>query len=356
MPNIFSSDGLRPCPICHAAGRVGWRLLYENRLDLPDGWMLPDYYDVVECLYCGMVFANTTATQADYNRYYTTMYQEAGGFAGSNSYDRQRLDKLAEALAKYPANFSILDIGSGAGYLAEQLRHMGYRHVMTVDPFAPADFRVTLDDMSSVPHHDVAILSHVLEHIIDLSTALENLARVASYVVIEVPNFDRANLEKQRPFWEFSLHHVNYFTVDTLAMLLRRHGFRVQACTTHMVDIPVIRCFAVSNAASKPMDYIHMSQRVMDKWIKQLDAIGKPIIVYGLGEVAMRVLRVSKVVVSGVIDENPMYNGRTWRRMPIMTEPVNDDPIVIISTRFADHIEQKIKSRGWTNEIIRLRD
>lgn len=356
MANIFSNDGLRPCPICQAAGRAGWRLLYENRLELPDGWMLPDRYDVVECLYCGMVFANTTATQADYNRYYSTLYQETGGFAGSNSYDRQRQDKLVDALATYPANFSILDIGSGAGYLAERLRNLGYRHVKTVDPFAPADFKATLEDMSSVPHHDVAILSHVLEHIIDLPTALKNLARVASYVVIEVPDYDRANLDRRRPFWEFSLHHVNYFTVDSLTMLLRRYGFRVQACSTHMVDIPVIRCFAVSNSASKPTDYIQMSQMVTDRWVKQLDAIGKPVIVYGLGEVAMRILKASKVVVSGVIDDNPMYNGRTWRRIPIMTQPVNDDPIVIISTRFADEIERGIKAAGWKNEIIRLCD
>lgn len=59
---------LRPCPIC--SNGVG-EVLHNQRFRLPEKQhFLPEAYDIVVCLKCGFVYADTSASQGDYDRYY----------------------------------------------------------------------------------------------------------------------------------------------------------------------------------------------------------------------------------------------------------------------------------------------
>ncbi|MFY9843934.1 MAG: hypothetical protein WAK23_12560, partial [Terriglobales bacterium] len=69
---------LRPCPVCD--GKRG-DVLHHQSFAVTDDYPLPDEYDVVICASCGMVFADTPATQADYDRFYATcsIYAQPAG-------------------------------------------------------------------------------------------------------------------------------------------------------------------------------------------------------------------------------------------------------------------------------------
>jgi hypothetical protein len=57
------------CPICD--GERG-DVRHHQRFAVSDDYPLPDEYHVVICNTCGMVYADTAATQADYERFYAT--------------------------------------------------------------------------------------------------------------------------------------------------------------------------------------------------------------------------------------------------------------------------------------------
>lgn len=60
----------RPCPICdHPDGEI----LHKQLFSLPSNSLLPNEYEVVSCLKCGFVFADTPLNQRTYNNYYTLL-------------------------------------------------------------------------------------------------------------------------------------------------------------------------------------------------------------------------------------------------------------------------------------------
>ena len=61
------TPGHRSCPVCAADGAT---LLRHQPFELPEGHPLSNGYDVVECGRCDFVFADTTFSQADYDRFY----------------------------------------------------------------------------------------------------------------------------------------------------------------------------------------------------------------------------------------------------------------------------------------------
>jgi len=78
---------------------------------------------------------------------------------------------------------------------------------------------------------DVALLTHVLEHIDDPDSFLRSLQKIASRVIIEVPDFENDPLNWVR--WKNDLRfysdadHVREYTEDILLEQLERNGWRV---------------------------------------------------------------------------------------------------------------------------------
>lgn len=74
----------RRCPLC--AGTQCERL-YAQKFTLPEGHPLSAGYDVVACACCGLVYADTAATQADYNLFYEqhSKYDHAATSSGGGA-------------------------------------------------------------------------------------------------------------------------------------------------------------------------------------------------------------------------------------------------------------------------------
>jgi SAM-dependent methyltransferase len=148
--------------------------------------------------------------------------------------------------AHLPPGASLLDVGCGIGrwscvaaqragsvvgmdYDAGKLavaRESAARQGLTNVEFLRGD--VTRD--LSGRHFDVALLSHVLEHIDDADGFLVSMHKVASLLIIEVPDFegDYLNVARHAVGCKFysDADHVREYTAEILRAQIERSGWR----------------------------------------------------------------------------------------------------------------------------------
>ncbi len=157
----------------------------------------------------------------------------------------------------------VLDVGCGDGALLEQLRlrRPGWRLAGTEIVAAPvraaqernpqADVR--LYDGEHLPWaagaFDVAVLSHVLEHVPDPAATLREAARVARRVVVEVPleaNLSAARASKRAG--AVALGHLHRFARADVHRHARAAGLSVETELTDPLPRAVHRFFATTPA------------------------------------------------------------------------------------------------------------
>ena len=229
---------IRLCPIClHDEAEV----LHHQKFATPDGYPLPDRFDVVACTACGMIYADTSATQADYSRYYAELsnYESPGGSGATPAWDLARLGAAAKAMRQAVeraglavANARVCDIGCANGGLLQALHGEGFRHLTGVDPSAQcvantmaAGFEAVVGDLSNVearlhaPAFDVVVLTAVLEHVMDAGGAVAALSRLCNstgMVFLEVPDAAAYEHFLHAPFQDFNTEHINHFSRASL--------------------------------------------------------------------------------------------------------------------------------------------
>jgi hypothetical protein len=127
----------RAYPICESGeGEV----LHTQRFVLPEDHPLGDGYDVVCCPGCGFVFANTTATQDDYDAFYARLskYEDnvtsTGG--GGTAWDAARMLEMGRDIAGFVPDTTarIVDIGCANGGGLAALKTLGYDNLCGIDP------------------------------------------------------------------------------------------------------------------------------------------------------------------------------------------------------------------------------
>ncbi len=237
----------RPCPIC-STKQV--EILHTQRFQMPEDSPLPDLYDVVACPGCGLVYADTPASQRDYDRYYAefSKYEDpvvaTGG--GDSELDAARLGDTADAIAaRTDRNARVLDIGCAGGGLLSALRHRGYERLHGADA-APAcvaqvasmgieSTRASLSELESLESggpYDVIVLSHVLEHVVALQPLVSTVAKLLpreGLVYVETPDAARYCEFDFVPFYFFDAEHINHFDAGRLAALGRSAGLVAEA-------------------------------------------------------------------------------------------------------------------------------
>ncbi len=134
----------------------------------------------------------------------------------------------------------ICDLGCGNGDLLVQLRSHGFQTVgIEPSPLArrtveSQGIKVYAGTAECLPESieeapfDVVLMTHVLEHCLDLQRTMNNaigLLRVGGHLVVEVPNCGSFQFETRGPAWfHFDVgRHVNYFTKQALQRLVEEH-------------------------------------------------------------------------------------------------------------------------------------
>lgn len=392
---------LRVCPIC---GSSQCENLHTQKFVLPEGHPLADGYRVVACEKCGFVYADTQVSQKDYDDFYSrfSKYESnstsTGG--GASPEDAQRLKEMAKCIAEAIPNKQarVLDIGCANGGLLKELRDLGYSRLCGIDP-SPACVEAakavcsaeghvgTLASLpSNVGEFDCVILSHVLEHVQDLSQAVESIARLTrsdGVVYVEVPDASRYFEYLVAPFQDFNTEHINHFSACSLSNLFVVRGWKQKSggnktfFSAPRMPYPAVFAFFTKTSASKKSgtltkdtelrnrisEYITASQVMLesfDRRIEEVLAKNEDVIVWGTGQLALKLLGetcLAQAKISAFVDGNPINQGKLLKGIPILAPAQvrgSKQPIIVASIIQGQAIARDIKKLNLPNPIILL--
>ena len=153
-----------------------------------------------------------------------------------------KADNIVRLCQNYPHD-AILEIGCGDGAILERLDRLGFGERLYgleisqtgIDAIhqrdVPSLAEARLFDGYTIPYadrqFDLAVLSHVVEHVEHPRLLLYEAARVARYVFVEVPLEQTMRLSRDYDFNEVG--HINFYS----AKLIRR---LVQTCDLVVLD------------------------------------------------------------------------------------------------------------------------
>lgn len=384
----------RPCPICSTRSVV---VLHEMNFELPDTSPLPRQYRVVSCQACGMVYADSVATQQNSDLYYEqfSKYEDTktatgGGYSAS---DRVRLDDMAALLAEHLTQTdSIVDIGCANGGLLEALSRRGFNHLTGVDPspvsikhIQQRGFRGYASKISDLTRetigtHRAIVLSHVLEHIFDVAATMNivsSLLQEDGLLYIEVPDAEKYSSHYVVPYYYFDAEHINHFDSHALGNLAGQHGFEVIARgektipASSAIDYPAVYVilrkqptaahFEIQlseDLKSGILNYIVKSEQ--DDRLKKIEgyaSTGEPIIIWGAGSYTQRLLattRLAECNIVAIVDNDKNKQGLYILSLPIQNPAVISklEGVILISAAiYAEEIKKDIAALGVRHKI-----
>jgi len=391
---------LRSCPIC---GFNTVEVMHTQHFILPTGSPLPASYDIVACLECGFVYADTPGAQSDYDSYYAqfSKYDDpaiaTGG--GDSGADFQRIADTADLIATHVTDrknsVRVLDIGCARGGILEALRQRGFLHLFGMDPspvcvqhlrhlklVAIQGTLSSLDVLNDQPPFDVIILSHVLEHVVDIGKtmeALHPLLTASGLLYLEVPDAARYVDYPVVPFYYFDSEHINHFDQASLANLARRYCFRCIDISPRNIALeggkiyPAVWAFLTPAKTASALVASHHLQAQIQAYISQseqlanypeleaLAASQQPVALWGAGSFAQRLLNQSPLAscrIISVIDQDKNKQGHEFFGLPIqapehLVQTIPADAVVVIAAALhATEIEKKLRSLGIKNQIL----
>lgn len=383
---------LRPCPICKNASRG--EVLHTQAFVLPSDHILTAAakYDVVSCSACGFVFADTPVGQDVYDRYYSQMsiYEMDYGVLDISKHKTQA--KLISSFLN-DEKAKIVDMGCGNGGLLQALKEIGYKNLTAIDPSRKCIDNIRKSGISGIEgslfqnniseKFDLVILSHVLEHIVNVSAALQVLRSMLSdngMIYIEVPDASRYADHYIVPYYYFDTEHINHFEEVSLINLGFENGLRVTYLGKKDLvlgsDVKYPAVYAVfaksytsgswkTNARDRVLDYVDLSRNatgIMDM-INDLVSSKEEIYIWGAGNYTMRLLENSPLCrcnIGGFIDKDPNKCGmKILDKTVFGTEIIKDMPeeitIVVCSAIYSGEILKEIESMHVKNKIVVLK-
>jgi len=390
-------QALRACPVC---GDRQVEHLHTQRFVMEEGHPLASGYQVAHCVACGFVYADTPATQAAYDAFYAqfSKYDDPGNSTGSgeSAYDKERLDGAAAILSQYLScpDARILDIGCAGGGLLASLQGLGYRNLVGIDP-SVACVRMTRKKtgeahegwLTSLPAEigtfDGVVLSHVLEHVLDVAgglAALQPLLKEGGKVYIEVPDAARYADYVYAPFQDFNTEHINHFSRVCLDHAMARHGFAATGGGERLLHAspqtftPSLYGVYSRGAAGTGMNSDGMLKQAILRYIERSSALlheidcrigealrdSPELIVWGTGQLTLKLLadtQLSDAKVAAFVDSNPIHQGRQLRGAPILAPGAlrgYTQPILIGTLLHHRQILAQIEAMGLPNRVILL--
>lgn len=379
----------RICPVC-SNSKV--EILYNQQFVLPEGNHLPVGFDIVCCEHCGFVYADTTAVQRDYNLYYEALskYEDESITSGSGGCTRiqdiQRFERITACIKKYiNKHQAIIDIGCANGGLLRMLKDSAYENLTGMDlaqrcldnvnsyGIRTQKGSIVSEDLSEdkalKEQFDCIILSHIMEHICDLKTAVKNIVqwlKPNGCVYIEVPDASRYVDFYTAPYHYFDCEHINHFDENSLQNLFGENEFKLIFSERNSIAMsdtaryPVVcmvfrkltnlqidkRPLLVSNTTKDNIrQYILKSQKEgCDQVIGQYVQSQEPIVVWGAGSFLQRLLATSKLSECNIIafaDNDINKQGKKINGIsiiaPAMLKSMNAT-VLICSALYADEI------------------
>ncbi|MDD5036239.1 MAG: class I SAM-dependent methyltransferase [Methylococcaceae bacterium] len=392
--SMMVSNANRPCPICASREMV---FLYQMNFELPASSPLPRQYQIVSCQSCGMIYADSSATQQDYDHYYEqfskyedTKTASGGGYSAA---DQVRLANMADVLAAYLTKTdSIIDIGCANGGLLEALSKLGFKHLTGIDPspvsikhvqergFCGFSSKISDLNKENVGSHQAIVISHVLEHVFDVASAmytLSSLLNQGGVLYVEVPNASNYSSNYVVPYYYFDAEHINHFDSHALDNLARRHGFEVIAKGEKNIPVssaieypavyalfrklPTVANFEVSYSDDLKLGILkYIAKSSQDGRLEKIERYatnGEAVILWGAGSYTQRLLattRLAECNIIAIVDNDRNKQGLLIHSIPIQSPSVlreMEGVILISAAIYAEEIKKDIAALGFQHKI-----
>jgi SAM-dependent methyltransferase len=196
--------------------------------------------DIVECAACGHMQLDRFPTDEELDAAYAVA--ESDAYVEEEAGQRHSFAAVLERIERYaPRREAILDVGCWVGFLLAEARDRGWTEAVGVEPstFASdyARERLGLDVRTEelftadlpTNHFDVVVMGDVLEHLTRANAALDRVAellRPGGLIALELPDAGSRVARLLGPrWWSVIPTHVHYFTRQSAATILRRHGY-----------------------------------------------------------------------------------------------------------------------------------
>lgn len=280
-----------PCPICHRVETTALR-----RMGFGEKPHLPAVVTLHACPYCD--FAFTWPRDAEgYRAHYASVVNDLTQRHGQYQNSRQ-IEILVDLIATNPVR-SVLDFGCGGG---------GLIHALAAR-FPEVDFRgfdVNADFPSGLPNlkfetalpdrrHDLVILSHVVEHIPDLTevSGLFDLVAPGGLIYVEMPDPFRYEALDQPQFgYYLDRLHINHFSQKAFLKLAPGHFDVVWGGTypmpyslgeTYPAQFVALRARLRPTSVQNAIEAYVASE--VSRWATQRETLkGRRFFVYGFGD------------------------------------------------------------------------
>ncbi len=399
---VTKQNAQRACGACGAESKT---VIHQQTFVVPSEYTLPSNYNVVVCHRCGFVYADPSATQTDYDYFYSdwSKYDDSATATGSgvSIYDAERLAITAADIARsLPSRAAtILDAGCATGGLLTALRAQGFTALSGLDPSRRCaaacrerKFEAYVGSIAAAPANmpkfDCIVLSHVLEHVYDIPAffaATRNLLAPGGFLYLETPDATRYVDFLYAPFQEFNTEHINHFSPRSLQNVTRRFGFecvtleqktlRTAAETRYPAVFGLFREGGASISGPAYTRDTVLPERIatyIEESSEQMRSIERNLasqlgghnraILWGAGQLAMKVLTLpclAAIELDAVVDNNPTLRGKSLAGARVigpgdLSVQHAAVPIVISTLLHNREIEAQIRSMGLCNPVFTL--
>ena len=309
----------------------------------------------------------------------------AGGTMSHIGIGRRYAADFLEFLAETGGGLAgrkVLEAGCGTGYFLSLLKERG-AEVLGVEPGRQGQegaelFKVPIvndffPSAAITDRYDLVINFGVLEHISDFTVFLEGLknsVKDGGRLVLAVPDAG--------PFLETGdisilIHeHWNYFTADTLAVVLAAHGLRAEVSRSSFGGMLYARATVAAGPVAAPPSRsgheiknfaakFRASAEALRGWLKTA-AGPEPAGIYVPGRAANLLSQIDDDRPWRLFDDEPQIHGRYYPGLPFPIEnfqdlkdrPVKD--LIIFSRTFARPLAEKISAELPQIKIWHWRD
>jgi SAM-dependent methyltransferase len=205
-------------------------------------------FKIRKCLSCGLAFHTEFSNEEELRDYYTHYYREEN--LAFSPITEARFQSLVSTFEVYRATNQMLDVGCGLGHFLKVAMEMGWGAFGTeiasgaFDQLAKLGVNSFCGKLESANYagefFDVVYCSEVIEHLLDPTTLLREIARIlrpGGLLYLTTPNFNSLSRRLLASKWRvFSKEHICYFTPGSLAGALREAGFPKVAIAARNID------------------------------------------------------------------------------------------------------------------------
>jgi hypothetical protein len=239
-------------------------------------------------------------------------------------------------------------------------------------------FCAQLSELPGESHarRDLVVLSHVLEHLVDVRGALEAAAALLmpqGQIYIEVPDPERYPAYPFVPFYYFDAEHINHFDLASLHRLAEGAGMEIAAAGSKLLrvdegkDYPAVYAvlkrkerngsgIAPPPAARRAVEaYVAWSKAGGKDRFDELARDRRPVIIWGAGSYAQRLLAGSRLAdcnLVAIVDSDSSKHGKKLHGLAIrdpesgLSDAPPDAVIVIAAVLHARTIRQTLEAMG----------